>query len=554
VRSVLLSVCLLPALVSAATVSLKDGTALTGQIVGRGLDYFSFIQKSGNATASRILPRGDVVGISGETDDEKALLAKPEPDFERSAPQEINVIPAPREKSVEQVQQWYGANIDFRNDEKLSKTVERAEALVIGYLRSTDAARRKTWLDELQGLQLDPKIIRAVVQFGPYALGAALKTGRFYASTVIPGVKDGVSNMTVHVPENYTAQKKWPLIVALHGTMLDGDQYMNWWTKDEIASGFILIAPWANHAHGWGPSDLGRGQVYAALTWAAENYHIDMDRVYIEGASMGGAGTKRLTVLQPDRFAAGCSDSGAPLEPSLRRQYRNLHSLPLYLWSGEHDELVPNAVILEEKSVFETLKLPGTFVIDPNGSHCSNPNLSTAAVEFFNSHTRERYPQRLAFASQEDGPGLRHYYAEIVKADDAANVPYTFNILNIMKMVDASGGSLDKARDVKGFVEKGGDIVVDSRRMWRNPRELELHIDRAQNAVVIDETKLIKTCRIFVDDELLDLDREIKVLSNAKTISTQKVARSIQFMLDEARRTGRRDLTYWGAVTVEVGR
>ncbi len=536
----------------AATVLLKDGSTLSGDIQNVEWDFYSVLQTTKSGTARRIIPRSDVVKIDGASDAEKAILGRPDPDFDTSEEQNRNELPIERHLAVEALQAWYGADLDLKGDAALAKSVQRAEALIIGYLRVNDAAKRKLWLDELQDLKLEPQMVRAILQSGPYALGAELKTGRFRMRTPVNGVEGGIVNFTAHVPESYTSRKKWPVILLLHGTLNNGDQYMNFWLKDEIAAGYILIAPWANHAHAYGPSVLGRGQVFAALEWALTHYRVDPDRVYITGLSMGGAGAKRLAIFQPDRFAAACSDSGAPLDPSLEAQYKNLFTVPLYSWSGARDQLVPNAVVLHEKELAEALKLPLTYAIDPNGDHGSNPNIAADAVKFFEDKKRSRYPDRVVLASQEDEQGLRHHYVEITRADEAANVPYMFNVLNIMKVVDYPSGDLDRARDLKTMVEKGGEIIVDHRRMWRKARELDLHLDKAKNTVVLDSAALVRAFRIFVDDEMLDLDQEIKVSYKNQIVATQKITRSIAFMLEEARKHGRRDLSYWGAIDVKL--
>ncbi len=55
-----------------------------------------------------------------------------------------------------------------------------------------------------------------------------------------PGTRGGFS---LYVPESYTPDRAWPLVVALHGGMGHGRGFLWSWLRDARSFGAILVAP-----------------------------------------------------------------------------------------------------------------------------------------------------------------------------------------------------------------------------------------------------------------------------------------------------------------------
>jgi predicted esterase len=539
---------------SASELKLKSGDVITGTVVLNEIDFYSVYDGAGIV---RTIAKSDVVSVSKVEDKEKPLVDRKFPEFESLPEWPLVDCPPERVLDLKGLREWYGSHLKII-DETHCKRILTAETLISGYIACLTITDRRTRLDALRKLQLDPQDVRAIVRHGPWGPHSD-KTGRVNASAKIPGYPERLLRLSAEIPQDYSPAQEWPLLISLHGTHGDGEEYMTHWNatagnSDALNAGFIVVAPWADHANGWGPSSLGRAQILAAIDWAARHYRIDPDRVCLEGCSMGGAGAKRLAVLGPDRFAAVCCYTGAPLQIENFCQYRNLHDLPLLSLSGAQDPMVPNEIILKEKAACEDLKLPATFVISSDRGHGTYSDTNTDVLAFFKKNARQ-VPRSINFATQEDGAGLRHYYVEITSTDEAANVPYTFNVINLLKMLDYGRGKLDRQRDLRGALEseKGDkDLFVDSRRMWRKPRELQLHLDAEKNAVVIDHVTLVRSFRIYLNDEMLDLDKEIQVILNGRVLTKSKVSREIGTMLEYARKSQRRDVSYWGEINVNI--
>jgi predicted peptidase len=156
------------------------------------------------------------------------------------------------------------------------------------------------------------------------------------------------------IPEGYDAQRKYPLVLWLHGATGRGSDNLRqvsdgntlgshvWITPENQARlPVFVLAPQCPADEYW--SDWPGGAPGSALKLALatldaveKEFSIDPDRVYVAGQSMGGAGTWAALALAPGRFAAAvplCGYfAGAPA-PSV------VH-VPVWVFQGAADPVV----------------------------------------------------------------------------------------------------------------------------------------------------------------------------------------------------------------------
>ena len=98
---------------------------------------------------------------------------------------------------------------------------------------------------------------------------------------------------------------------------------MSLWLGDvKKEGGIFLVCPDAG-VGGWGRSRQGFGNVLGPLLDAIRRYPVDLNRIFIDGASMGGNGSFQFPTYFPDMFAgampragateSGCSSGTTPL-------------------------------------------------------------------------------------------------------------------------------------------------------------------------------------------------------------------------------------------------
>ncbi len=116
-----------------------------------------------------------------------------------------------------------------------------------------------------------------------------------------------------YLPGGYSAVKKWPLVMQLHGFNPGNPLYWDWWSADsrhtgldtEFAGehpGVVFVEP-----HGRGNTQyqtFGDADVMRCLQEARATLSIDENRTYLTGDSMGGWGTWNVGTRHPELFAA----------------------------------------------------------------------------------------------------------------------------------------------------------------------------------------------------------------------------------------------------------
>ena len=166
------------------------------------------------------------------------------------------------------------------------------------------------------------------------------------------------------VPSTYSASKKWPLIVALHGLGRPFDWMLGYHGMIDFAErdGFIVVSPLGYHPRGWygsrGPGLVGNAQpappaehlpanlgelsekdVMNVLEIARRDFAVDPDRIYLWGHSMGGAGTYHLAA-QVSRDVGG-TGGGRAGPVGAAHPARGLRNLPILVLQGDNNQSVP---------------------------------------------------------------------------------------------------------------------------------------------------------------------------------------------------------------------
>lgn len=178
-------------------------------------------------------------------------------------------------------------------------------------------------------------------------------------------------NYLLYLPADYGKEpdKKWPLILFLHGMGERGDNLDK--VKDHgppklIAEGkefpFIIVSPQCPRTQLWVPSELTH-----LLDEVEAKYTVDKDRIYVTGLSMGGFATWALAGDQPERFAAIAPVCGGG-EPAMAWRFRRL---PAWVFHGAKDETVP---LERSQQMVDALKKFGgdpKFTVYPEAEHDS---------------------------------------------------------------------------------------------------------------------------------------------------------------------------------------
>ena len=164
------------------------------------------------------------------------------------------------------------------------------------------------------------------------------------------------------------SQKKWPLMLFLHGAGESGRDLAKVKThgppklvETKPDFPFILVSP-QSPGRGWNPDVLN-----ALLDDLVRTYRVDPDRVYLTGLSMGGFGTWELAAAHPEKFAAIAPICGGGNPQNAKKLAR----LPIWVFHGAKDPVVP---VRRSQEMVDALKAAGAnvkFTVYPEAHHDS---------------------------------------------------------------------------------------------------------------------------------------------------------------------------------------
>ena len=213
-------------------------------------------------------------------------------------------------------------------------------------------------------------------------------TGLFKAESFTSS-KGTKINYRIYLPNDYSTEKEYPLILFLHGAGQAGSDNESqlklgicepFKNKSSEIYDCIVLAPqcpsgckWVD-VQNWGDCKYDSEKIPESAPLAAvvelfirtrTAYSVDKDRVYVTGLSMGGYGTWDLLVRHPDLFAAAMPLCGG----ADYRKAELIKDIPIWTFHGKLDGTVP---YLGTEKMANTLKELGgncRFTLYPTMEH-----------------------------------------------------------------------------------------------------------------------------------------------------------------------------------------
>jgi predicted peptidase len=197
--------------------------------------------------------------------------------------------------------------------------------------------------------------------------GMAAPAARFFDRTVT--VDAVVYRYVVSVPANWSADRTWPIILFLHGSIERGDDGIRQ-SKVGLAKVVrdhperfpaIVVMPQCRPDVDWS-SPAMEAQILAALDASAREFHGDPQRTYLTGFSMGGYGTWSIAVRHPGRFAAlvvVCGGIQWPTPPQVVNEApyaaiaAQVAAMPIWVFHGDADR---NVFVTESREMVKLLR------------------------------------------------------------------------------------------------------------------------------------------------------------------------------------------------------
>jgi phospholipase/carboxylesterase len=184
-----------------------------------------------------------------------------------------------------------------------------------------------------------------------------------------PGSRGGFS---LYVPEYYTPDRAWPLVMALHGGSGNGRGFLWSWLREARSFGAVLVAPTAT-GRSWAlmGEDADTPNLNRILDAVRARWNIDPDRLLLTGMSDGGTFC-HVTGLEstcPFTHLAPIAATFHPLMAEMADAER-LRGLPVYLIHGRLDWMFPVQVARQAREALSAAGAAVTYREIEDLSHC----------------------------------------------------------------------------------------------------------------------------------------------------------------------------------------
>ncbi len=253
-----------------------------------------------------------------------------------------------------------------------------------------------------------------IVTIGPPAAAQRLAPGP-QVITFLSDVDDSEQPYALYLPKNYDEKKKYPLAIMLHGAQsnhrlalkrvfgfsnqqgendLEASRYFQAWADVD----FIVASPYARGTMGY--KGIPEKDVWDVVADVKRRFHIDEDRTYLTGLSMGGGGTLWIGLTRPDVWAAIAPTCPAPPFGTVERA-GNALNFPVHFYQGGADRTVDPEGTRQWRKRLEDLGTTVEYTEYPGVGHNSweNAYADEAVFKWFGQFKRNKFPDRVRFTT-----------------------------------------------------------------------------------------------------------------------------------------------------------
>lgn len=390
-------------------------------------------------------------------------------------------------------------------------------------------ARLKQFFTAAQTAERDAarKAILAIPGLNHPQLEAAIRNVALWPERPLDGermrVELGVEQrieleLLVHLPRDYSPRRRWPLLIAMHGSGSRAADIMGL-VRGLLRDGaerFILVAPENIDGPGFSEPVEREMRPRELLIALRKRFRIDNDRVFVTGYSLGGHRAFLTAVLHGDCLAGAMPLAGTLVLPGDNALFdlflENVRPLSMLVVWGENDVefgITPRNRPL--RGLAKSLKLDRYEAIELPGVGHLGVAPPPESLKAWLSRSRERHPRAVHHAFRFAETSSAYW----VRAQKLAGAPLP-------------------AGEVRAPVKEGQDPRVALAEYLRKQLGVIDAISREQTIEL--ETRRSTYVELLLHDDLVDLDRPITVLRNRKKTWEGLVPRDLGVTLDEAAR------------------
>jgi hypothetical protein len=399
-----------------------------------------------------------------------------------------------------------------------------------------DQARKATQelLARLREARLKPDGVELLLRARRMKYPATPPVGRL---VLIKGLScdqvDYATSCFLYVPKSYSVERSTPLLLVGHGG--NGAMSIEYATQAALSGlmpwipvvekeGLILAAPLSER--GWGP--IGNAILVSLISRLQRSFHLDPDRIFVTGHSMGGHLSWRSGIYLGDRWGAVAPMSGGYDYVETKEVYP-LINVAGYATYGREEPYNINRFNTKIKAWMADHGYDWQLVEKPGGHEIYNDELPKVA-QFLLAHPRVLYRPSV-FASGGKGvdfntPGENEKWGHQHQWNPQRPIPCaTAHWVRLFPLPEETPKERTK------------------QRVWAE--------NLGQNRVRIT-SQGARRVRIYLHPRMVDFNRAIEITANGRPVFKQKVGSSLETMVELVREFDDRGRIFHAAVDIDI--
>lgn len=332
----------------------------------------------------------------------------------------------------------------------------------------------------------------------------------------------------ISVPLNYDPLRPWPLVITLHGQGQSAQSMMTMTRAmlGDAANEHIMVAPQDLGPLGFTEPNEIVDQPRRLLIAIRRRFHIDNDRVFLMGYSIGSHNTWMAAVMHADCFA-GIMPLATPMQligndmlyDVVSPNLSNLETL--FVWGaqdnlgqdGQPHPLGGNAEFSRRQARVMRDACGKRFLgVELPGANHGNVRPPPDEVKRWLSHKRKAWPRRV------------HQRFRLPEQSRAAWI----------EAVELMGQPLANAPSTVKLKPGEDQQMAQKRHLVAQLGLIEASVEHQTITIT---TRKVKGAGLLLSDELIDLDKPVTIVRNKRRVFSGKIRRSPDVVLRESDET-----------------
>lgn len=359
----------------------------------------------------------------------------------------------------------------------------------------------------------------------------------------------------VHLPQDYSPNQKFPLLIVLHGAVRSNaladyqneDVLAGWnrfYTEYADRYGVILLFPKGSRAYNWMVPDDGLFMVPAMLRQLKKAINVDDNRVFISGHSNGATGSFSYLMKQPTPFAGFYGFNTYPKVFTGGTFVENINNRSFKNFSTDLDYYYPpqaNDHLSRLMATFEADYRDHRYTGFPHWFPKFDESKPAFQLLFQDLSIRQRnpFPRAISWELDEEKYGTVDWVADIeldtLLPKAAWHQTANFKIEEWLYYEQDSLRKKTVDQMAFDFPRKSGKITAVY-----------------QDNVFRIKTSRIKSFKIYISPEMVDLERPVAIYVNDRLRFREKTGFNRTFLQDSFSNTGDRDQLWVNYIPIEL--